>query len=213
MISGIYQIRNLVNGKVYIGSSVDVHKRYRQHAVDLRGDRHPNIYLQHAWDKYGVGNFKFEVLITCYPDALIFYEQQFLDQWVPEYNLSTVAGRVEFTDEVRRKISEGNKGKPGVNLGRKFPKSFGRKISKSKKGVPNPKVSAALKGRKLPLEQRHKISEAMREHEKSITHKRKLSEALKGNQNGKANKGRMLSEETRRKMSEAHKRRHTKIRH
>ncbi len=213
MISGIYQIRNLVSGKAYIGSSIDIHKRFRQHTVDLRGDRHPNTYLQYAWDKYKERNFRFEVLLISEEFELLIYEQCLLDLWKPEYNLSVIAGRVEFTEEVRRKISEGNKGKPGVNSGRKFPASFGRKISKSKKGVPNPKVSVALKGRRLPLEVRRKISQSISAYEKTDEHKHNLSISLKGNKNGRANKGRTLSEETRRKMSDAHKRYYVKAKH
>ena len=31
MKSGIYKIRNLVNGKIYVGSAVDFDKRKREH--------------------------------------------------------------------------------------------------------------------------------------------------------------------------------------
>ena len=59
---GIYQIKNLVNGKIYIGSSVDLKRRRKHHFVDLRRNVHHCKYLQRAWNKYGETKFKFEIL-------------------------------------------------------------------------------------------------------------------------------------------------------
>ncbi len=57
-ISGVYRIE--INGKSYIGSSVCINQRWKQHKSDLKCGRHDNIYLQRAYDKYG--NAKFELL-------------------------------------------------------------------------------------------------------------------------------------------------------
>jgi group I intron endonuclease len=51
MVAGVYWILNLVNGKVYIGSSVDVENRLQNHKKDLIAGNHRNPYLQRAWDK------------------------------------------------------------------------------------------------------------------------------------------------------------------
>ena len=60
--SGIYQIRNLVNGKVYVGSAVNLQHRRREHRSDLRNGTHHSIKLQRAYNKYGESSFAFEIL-------------------------------------------------------------------------------------------------------------------------------------------------------
>jgi len=61
-ICGIYKIQNINNGKLYIGSSVNIHKRWDEHKTALRKSRHHSYKMQRAWDKYGEVNFKFEVI-------------------------------------------------------------------------------------------------------------------------------------------------------
>lgn len=61
-ISGIYKIENIVNGKLYIGSSIDIYKRWKEHKTELENKCHHSIHLQRAWDKHGEENFKFEIL-------------------------------------------------------------------------------------------------------------------------------------------------------
>jgi len=56
---GIYKIT--CNDKLYIGSSNNIRKRWRRHINDLNGNKHINIHLQRAFDKYGINNFKFEI--------------------------------------------------------------------------------------------------------------------------------------------------------
>lgn len=58
---GIYSITSLVDGLIYVGSSINVHKRFLEHKNDLKGNRHSNPRLQRAYNKYGVENFKLRV--------------------------------------------------------------------------------------------------------------------------------------------------------
>lgn len=58
----IYKIENLINGKVYIGSSKDVYKRIDNHIMRLKGGYHINKHLQSSYNKYGKRGFKFEVI-------------------------------------------------------------------------------------------------------------------------------------------------------
>lgn len=51
---GVYLILNLVNRKFYIGSTiVSFKKRFRDHKRKLTQNKHGNIHLQSAWNKYG----------------------------------------------------------------------------------------------------------------------------------------------------------------
>jgi len=90
--SGVYQIVNRVNGKRYIGSSVNIKRRWQQHKNALRGGYHYNIYLQRSWNKYGKSSFVFQVIYYCDRDEIYDNEQFFLDAISPEYNILDVAG-------------------------------------------------------------------------------------------------------------------------
>jgi group I intron endonuclease len=63
--SGIYKIENLVNHKIYIGQSKNIHNRMLQHKNELKHRKHINTHLQKAVDKYGLDNFIFEVIEKC----------------------------------------------------------------------------------------------------------------------------------------------------
>jgi group I intron endonuclease len=97
--SGIYQIRNIVNGKLYIGSTQNIETRWRQHQRALKVEKHCNKYLQHAWIAYGKSNFKFEILEEVNDKSkLISKEQYYLDlykSYLPEngYNTRSIADR------------------------------------------------------------------------------------------------------------------------
>jgi group I intron endonuclease len=58
----IYKIRNVVNGKFYVGSAIDTRTRFRQHRRLLRKGTHHCKHLQASWNKYGEDVFKFEIV-------------------------------------------------------------------------------------------------------------------------------------------------------
>jgi group I intron endonuclease len=88
MSSGIYQITCLVNERRYIGSSVDMRARWRDHRSALVSKRHHNIHIQRAWNKYGADNFSFEVLEEAEPIALKAAEERWLASEKPEFNIN-----------------------------------------------------------------------------------------------------------------------------
>ena len=62
-VSGIYTIANKVTGKMYIGESLDIYRRWHdEHILQLRKNRHYNKELQNDFNKYGEENFEFEIL-------------------------------------------------------------------------------------------------------------------------------------------------------
>ena len=67
-------ILNLNNSKVYIGSSVDMNKRKREHFYELKRNKHHNNYLQRAFNKYGEENFRF--IILEYVEKNILFEKE-----------------------------------------------------------------------------------------------------------------------------------------
>ena len=58
----VYMIKNTVNGKMYIGSSVNGNRRYREHLRSLKRGDHLSSRLQRSFDKYGAEAFVFIVL-------------------------------------------------------------------------------------------------------------------------------------------------------
>ena len=138
-LAGIYQIVNINSGNQYIGSAIDLQYRKSVHWSRLRCNRHCNAHLQRAWNKYGKDNFVFNILITCAPSMLIWYEQQFLDQLQPEYNIAknAVAPMLNrnHTDEAKKKIGAASMGRTHLR-GIKRSKETKAKLSKIGTGKP-----------------------------------------------------------------------------
>ena len=80
---GIYKITNVINGMIYIGSSVELKKRIAQHKSDLRNNRHHSPRLQNSFNKYGEENFVFEIIeeLDCDRETLREVEQHYLDKY------------------------------------------------------------------------------------------------------------------------------------
>ena len=79
MKSGIYKIENKVNGKLYIGLSINIKERWIAHKVQLRKNIHYNSHLQASWNKYGEDSFIFSILEHCEVDKLSNREKYYID--------------------------------------------------------------------------------------------------------------------------------------
>jgi group I intron endonuclease len=153
--SGIYKISS-PSGGFYIGSAVNFSGRRRQHFHLLRFGCHHNIGLQRACKKYGIDALKFEPIIICRREDLIFFEQRAIDVLKPKYNGCFTAGSQlgrKHSEETKAKISANRKGK-GLH-----PPEWRRAASERLKGHPRwgpavlseetrKKISAAFKGKK-----------------------------------------------------------------
>lgn len=74
IICGIYEILNTVTGKSYVGSSVDIHRRWGDHRKRLKKSGHHSPKLQNSWNKHGSEIWKWSILQECEEVRLLFLE-------------------------------------------------------------------------------------------------------------------------------------------
>lgn len=122
--SGIYAIRCLVSGRVYIGSSQDICKRFQAHRTLLRSGKHHCIGLQRAWNKHGELSFVVDVLEITDKGVLLEREQVWFDTigirgGKHTYNASYVAGAPmkgrQHSDATRKVFSDSRQGEKNPN--------------------------------------------------------------------------------------------------
>ena len=119
----IYKISNNLNNKVYIGSSIDVERRWRQHkeASINEKDHHYNYPLMVAFREFGIANFTFEVVDTL-PDyqAMIQAEHDWIIKEnciVPNgYNQTNNTNSPMFDPNVAKKMSDTKRDKYGKRV-------------------------------------------------------------------------------------------------
>lgn len=156
MEAGVYLISNNVNGKCYVGSTIHLDQRRKEHFSRLANNKHINAHLQNAYNKYGREAFDFEILETVdiddnIKDKLLKREQFWIDNLKPEYNVLLVAGSnlgYHHTEETKKKISEST---TGVKKSDEHAKHIregqsGRVLTEEHKA----KLSEAAKHRKSP---------------------------------------------------------------
>lgn len=114
MEQGIYVIQNLVNDKMYIGSSINTRKRKNRHFSELKRGVHKNRKLQSSYNKYGKDNFSFRQLETVEDkSSLIEREQYYIDTLKPELNINLVANSslgVKRSEDTKEKVRQANLG-------------------------------------------------------------------------------------------------------
>lgn len=107
-VIGVYQIKNLINNKIYIGSSINCKVRCRTHYNNLLKNKHTNKKLQNSWNKYKPTDFEITILeIVSDKQRLLCREQYFIDILKPFYNICKIAGNTlgrEMTDKTKNKI-------------------------------------------------------------------------------------------------------------
>jgi group I intron endonuclease len=160
---GIYKIKSS-DGKRYWGSSETIEKRLKTHLRNLRSNKHYNAKLQRAYNKYGAENFTTEIVWVCLPEDLLWIEQNYLDMFPLEYNISGLANRIEHTLEVRAKLSNAGKGRTSPNKGKPMSTKARAAVDKyldTIRGKP-----AWNKGKKMPV-----LSEEAKEKKREILNK------------------------------------------
>lgn len=192
---GVYAIRHIVSGKIYIGSAVNFKERWKRHRRDLGLGRHHSRHLQRAWDKYGPEAFLFEILETISDETnLIRVEQEYLDRIRPHdrrigYNISPTAGStlgVRYSAEVAAKFTalrqnpspETRAKLSKAMIGRKLPEKTRAKMSETRKNETTDKTARRLEALRRP-DVRAKISEAASKRRNSDQTKANMSKAQK----------------------------------
>lgn len=180
--SGIYSIVNKINGKTYIGSTVDLCKRSKHHIYCLRNNRHHSPILQMSFNKNKEDNFEFSIIeLVLDKSKLIEREQYWIDVLNPVYNTCKLVANtrlgVKASDETRFKIGKA---------------SLGRVISEKARLS----TSLRFKGKKRSQEIKDKISESNKGKVRTEENKKKISDALTG---------RIMPQEVRQKIKDTYK--------
>lgn len=142
MDSGIYIIRNTVNGKVYIGQSRRISNREYSHFRTLEKGTHYNKHLQRSYNTYGRDAFVFEVIEWCDVSELDEREKYYIKKY----------------DSMN--INKGYNNEGGGNVG----KEVSERMREAKRGANNP-----MYGKKPSEETKEKMRKASRGHNTKLT--------------------------------------------
>lgn len=103
-ISGIYLI-STPNGSKYVGSSIDIHRRWKEHRSQLNQNMHHSKSLQSAWKKHG-GNLKYEIIFECEAKDFNEKEQFFIDELDANLNTYKFVANMWCNQEFRDRMIE-----------------------------------------------------------------------------------------------------------
>jgi len=161
-LGGIYRVL-LSDTHFYVGRSVDIVRRVREHRGRLARGGHPNIYLQRVYNQHRL--FRWEVLLPCVGVAAVSAEQALLDSFIGTtgcLNLSPTAqaGPGMHTNETKLLMSDAQKG-------RVFTESHRQALSKARRDwsyseEARDSMSKARKGRVFTEAHKQALSKAQR---------------------------------------------------
>ncbi len=134
ILSGIYKIQSKIHAeRYYIGSAINIKRRWSEHRKNLKNNKHVNPKLQNSYNKYGKYDLDFMIIELCSPELLIQQEQYYINELKPWFNCSPTAGsqlgmkrseeskakmrkkRMPFSEEWKLNLS---KGKLGIKRGK-----------------------------------------------------------------------------------------------
>ena len=99
-VSGVYVIRNTVNGKMYVGSSKNIRTRLTAHLNMLKKGIHHSIDLQVDFNEFGEDKFESEILIECPSSEARKYEEEYIDKLgLKQFGYN--AGKIKKTSSLR----------------------------------------------------------------------------------------------------------------
>lgn len=178
MVSGIYMIKNIITNQMYIGQSINIERRWREHC-NLKDIKYS--YLERAIKKYGDKNFTLSIIEKIDNISILNEREQY---WIKYYNtyedknhynltpggdfnpmllpevVNKLKGRI-LSDETKKKISEAHKGKTLSSEHRK-------------------KISKGNKNKIISQETRNKISQSKKGYHHTNKTKEKISKTKTG---------------------------------
>lgn len=206
-ISGIYIIQSISHPeRVYVGSAKDIYKRWQDHRYQLKTKKHHSLQFQRHFDKYGVVDLEFSVLMECDKNQMRRREEILIKLFNPYFNARKDCGDNtgwHHSLESRRKMSEKLRGRKPPELSQESRDAISQKLT----------------GHPVSTETREKLRNAGLGKKQSNETIEKRVGKLKGKKYpnrppmkqetkdkiSRANKGRNISKETREKISLANK--------
>lgn len=134
----VYMIQNVVNNKIYIGSTANYDMRKKSHIRSLKGGYHDNRLLQEDFNLYGEDSFKIKQLCIANSEEERFKIEASLigalETYKNGYNLTVDGkGRYILTDETRLKMSINTTGSNNPFYGKTHTEETRRKLSDNAK--------------------------------------------------------------------------------
>jgi|LFRM01.2.fsa_nt_gb group I intron endonuclease len=171
-MTGIYMLRNKINGKCYIGQSVNIYARWIDHKTPSKRNR--GTVLGRALSKYGWENFELIILEECPEEKLDEREMYYIAKYRPAYNMN-----------------EGGKGNKGHRLPPEVKKHLSllgkqqwqTKTEQERQKIITHNLKGPKKGHEVREETRQKLRlSAKRQFANGMSdeHKHKISQSLKG---------------------------------
>lgn len=177
MTSGIYLIKNKINGHLYVGKSVYIERRFSQHIWKSKdiNSREYNYPIHRAIRKYGESNFSLEVLekIEPYNEKIANKQERY---WIQKFNTflsnehynASSGGEIvcdrQITQKDREKFSKAQKRQYRTEKG----KQRAKKHSEDMKGAKNPQYGKHSNGKKVLCVETEKIYPSARAAGKAI---------------------------------------------
>lgn len=157
--AGIYCWTNIESGKKYIGSSVDLYRRFMQYYnIKYITRASKSSLICKALLKYGYSSFTLEILEYCEPSVLIKREQYYIDTLKPEYNILKVAGSLfgyKHTIESIQKMSEIASNRSAETIAKLREAALGKTYKHTE--ATKMKISEIMLGRKHSEETKEKL--------------------------------------------------------
>lgn len=168
-VCGIYLLRNTVDGKCYVGQSVNIANRWREHLKSMRRGTKTKLY--DAMRKHGADAFEIVVLCECAADQLDEREAH----WMAEHNSRESGYNISPAGQYGRVMDIAAREAIASKLrGRKMPPEQVEKIRASSTGRAHSpetraKIAASRLGRKATADSRTKMSDAQKAFHATMT--------------------------------------------
>lgn len=186
-MQGIYQI--LYKGKcAYVGSSLDINRRFSQHKISLSKKVHRNFILQRMWNK-NPQEFVFCILEEVMDKKLLIdREQYYIDTLKPCTNLSKANGSHPHTEETKKKM----KGRVISEKTRKLMSELKKGKPNGRKGIPTHRIPRSAfkkglipwnKGKPRSKQDKQKMSDAAKKNWSNPIYRKIMSDSHKKEKN------------------------------